>query len=426
MSKNEMNINFLLKNKYSKLIEFFISNPSGEFYVNEILSKVEISPQVLCDSLKELENAGVLLSSKKANSIYYRLDNENNAVEILKKVIKPLTYKDAGVDIDAANDAVSRIKKHVRQTYNSNVLSDVGSFGGLYQLDHENVLVSSTDGVGTKLKIAFMANKHDTIGQDLVNHCVNDILVMGAKPLFFLDYIGCGKVHPEVIEQIVKGLSIACKQNECALVGGEIAEMPGLYKENEYDLASFIVGNVKRKKIIYGSNVKKGDVVIGLSSNGLHTNGYSLAIKVLLENAKLKLEDKPKGLNCSLKDELMKIHLSYLKPVSDVMDKFEIKAMAHITGGGLVENIPRVLPDNVSVELDKKSWKANSIFSLIQRLGNIADGEMHRVFNMGIGLVIIIDKNDVSETLKVLLKHGFKSQVIGKAVDGNKKVILKG
>ncbi len=246
MSKNE--ISFLLKNKYSKLIEFFISNPLNEFYVNEILNKVEISPQVLCNSLKELEDIGVLLSSKKANSLYYRLNNKNELVGMLKKVIGPVTYKDAGVDIDSANAAVNRIKKYAKQTYNSNVLSNVGSFGGLYQLDKDNVLVSSTDGVGTKLKIAFMTNKHYTIGQDLVNHCVNDILVMGAKPLFFLDYIGCGKVYPNVIEEIARGLSIACKENNCALIGGEVAEMPGLYKEKEYDLASFIVGNVKRKK----------------------------------------------------------------------------------------------------------------------------------------------------------------------------------
>ena len=211
MSKNEMNINFLFKNKYNKLIEFFISNPSDEFYVNEILNKVEVSPQVLCNSLKELVDLGVLLSLKKANSIYYRLNNKNKIVEILKKVIKPITYKDSGVDIDLANSAVNRIKKYVKQTYNSQVLSGVGTFGGLYQLDQENVLVSSTDGVGTKLKLAFLTNKHDTVGQDLVNHCVNDILVMGARPLFFLDYIGCGKVYPEVIEEIVKGLSVACR-----------------------------------------------------------------------------------------------------------------------------------------------------------------------------------------------------------------------
>jgi len=371
MSKNEININFLFKNKYNKLIDFFISNPIDEFYVNEILNEIKISPQVLCNSLKELEDVGVLLSSKKANSLYYRLHNKNKVVEILKKVIKPMTYKEAGVDIDLANSAVNRIKKYVKQTYNSNVLSNVGSFGGLYKLDSDNVLVSSTDGVGTKLKLAFLTNKHDTIGQDLVNHCVNDILVMGAKPLFFLDYIGCGKIYPEVIEEIVKGLSIACKENNCALIGGEIAEMPGMYKEKEYDLASFIVGTVKRKKIVEGSRIKKGDVVIGISSNGLHTNGYSLAIKVLLENAKLKLEDKPKDLECSLKDELMKIHKSYLKPVSEILDEFEVKAMAHITGSGLVSNIPRILPKNLSVELDKKSWKVNPIFSLIQKLGKI-------------------------------------------------------
>ncbi|MCH8328962.1 MAG: phosphoribosylformylglycinamidine cyclo-ligase, partial [Nanoarchaeota archaeon] len=271
-------------------------------------------------------------------------------------------------------------------------------------------------------KIAFMTNKHYTIGQDLVNHCVNDILVMGAKPLFFLDYIGCGKVYPEIVEQIVKGLSIACKENNCALIGGEVAEMPGLYKEKEYDLASFIVGNVKRKKIIDGSDVRKGDVVIGLSSNGLHTNGYSLAIKVLFERAKLKLEDKRLGV--ALKDELLKVHTSYLKPVSEILDKFNVKAMAHITGGGLVENIPRVLPENVSVELDKKSWKVNSIFSLIQKLGHISDDEMYRVFNMGIGFVIIVDKNNANKILKILAKYAFKCQVIGKVVDGNKKVIL--
>ena len=424
MLKNEININFLFKNKYTKLIEFFISNPLNEYYVNEILNRIEISPQVLCNSLKELVDIGVLLSSKKANSIYYRLNNKNNVVETLKKIIKPLTYKDAGVDIDLANSAVNRIKKYVKQTYNSNVLSNVGSFGGLYRINQDNVLVSSTDGVGTKLKLAFLTNKHDTVGQDLVNHCVNDILVMGAKPLFFLDYIGCGKIYPEVIEEIVKGLSIACKENNCALIGGEIAEMPGLYKEKEYDLASFIVGTVKRKKIIDGSKVKRGDMVIGLSSSGLHTNGYSLAIKVLLENAKLGLRDKPKGLGCTPKEELMKVHISYLKPVSEILDKFEVKAMAHITGSGLVGNIPRILPNNLSVELNKKSWKINPIFSLIQKLGNINDDEMYKVFNMGIGFVIIVDKNIAKKILNILMKYSFKSQIIGRVINGDRKIIF--
>ena len=208
------------------------------------------------------------------------------------------------------------------------------------------------------------------------------------------------------------------------MIGGEIAEMPVLYKEREYDLASFIVGKVKREKIIDGSKIKKGNVAIGLSSNGLHTNGYSLAIKVLLENAKLRLEDKPKGIACTLKEELMKIHTSYLNPVSEILDKLEVKAMAHITGSGLVGNIPRILPNNMSVELNKKSWKINPIFHLIQKLGNITNEEMYKVFNMGIGFIIIIDKNDVNKILKILIKYSFKSQLIGEVIGGNRKVIL--
>ena len=422
MSKNE--ISFLFKSTYSKLIEFFLANPDNEYYVNEILKAVKISPKVLCEGLKELEKVSILVSEKRANSIYYKLNKKNELVGSIKKILKPTTYKDAGVDIDAANLAVRNIKKYVKETYNQNVLSKVGSFSGLYQFDQENVLVSSTDGVGTKLKLAFMTNKHDTIGQDLVNHCVNDILVTGAKPLFFLDYIGCGKVYPKVIEGIVKGLSTACKQNNCALVGGEIAEMPGLYKEKEYDLASFIVGKVNKNKMIDGLRIKKDDVVIGLSSNGLHTNGYSLVFKVLLDHAKLKLEQKPKPLNCTLKEELMKVHLSYSKPVNELLNKFEIKAMAHITGGGLLENIPRVLPDNCSVELYQEKWKILPIFELIQKHGNIPKEEMYRTFNMGIGFVLIVNKKDVGKVLTQLKKYDFSSQVIGKVVGGNKEVII--
>jgi len=419
----ETNINFLFKNTYSKLIEFFLANQDAEFYVNEILKMVKISPKVLCDGLKELEKTGILLSEKRANSLYYRLNKKNELIGSIKKMFKTITYKDAGVDIDAANLAVKNIKKYVKETYNPQVLSNVGSFGGLYQFDKENVLVSSTDGVGTKIKLAFMTNKHDTIGQDLVNHCVNDILVMGAKPLFFLDYIGIGKVNPKVIEGIVKGLSIACKENNLALIGGEIAEMPGLYKENEYDLASFIVGKVNKNKIISGSKVKEGDLVIGLSSNGLHTNGYSLVFKVLFDHAKFKLEQKPNGLSCTLKDELMKIHLSYFSPVNELMKKFEIKAMAHITGGGLPENIPRVLPDGCSVKLQEKKWNVQPIFKLIQKHGNIAKDEMYRTFNMGIGFVLIVNKNDSEKILAQLKKH-VNSQIIGEVVSGNKKVSI--
>jgi phosphoribosylformylglycinamidine cyclo-ligase len=424
MSKNETNINFLFKSTYSKLIEFFLANPDNEFYVNEILKAVKISPKVLCDGLKELEKIGILLSEKRANSIYYRLNKKNKLIDSIKKILKPVTYKDAGVNIDAANLAVKNIKKYVRETYNSNVLSKVGSFGGLYQFDKENVLVSSTDGVGTKLKLAFMSNKHDTIGQDLVNHCVNDILVTGAKPLFFLDYIGCGKVYPKVIGGIVKGLSLACGENNCVLIGGEIAEMPGLYKEKEYDLASFIVGKVNKNKIIDGSKIKKNDVVIGLSSSGLHTNGYSLAYKVLFDHAKLNPNQKLKSLGCTLVEELMKVHLSYLNPVIGLLEKFDIKGMAHITGGGLVENIPRVLRDGLSVELYRDNWSINPIFKLIREHGNIAEDEMYRTFNMGIGFALIVDKKDAGRILSQLKKYDFNSQVIGKVVKGNKKVVI--
>lgn len=420
MLKNEITMNFLFKNKYSKIIGFFLANTDKEFYVNEILNSVKISPKVLCDGLKELENAGILLTERKANAIYYRLNKKNEFIGLIKRMIKPITYKEAGVDIDAANLAVKKIENYVKETYNPRVLSDVGSFSGLYQFDKENILVSSTDGVGTKLKLAFMTNKNDTIGQDLVNHCVNDILVMGAKPLFFLDYIATGKLFPGVIEQIVKGLSKACKENNVALIGGETAEMPGFYKENEYDLASFIVGSTNR--IIDGSKVKKGNKVIGLSSNGLHTNGYTLALKVLLDHASLNLEQKPKELNCKLKDELMKIHLSYLKPVSELLEKFDIKAMAHITGGGLVENIPRVLPEGCSVELHQEKWKTHPIFKLIQKLGNIPENEMYRTFNMGIGFILIVDKNYSEKILNQLKKNSFKSQIIGEVVEGNRKV----
>jgi len=424
MLKNEMNISFLFKNTYSRLIEFFLANTDNEFYVNEILKAVKISPKVLCEGLKELERAKILISEKRANSIYYRLNRKNEIVGSIKKIMKPTTYKDAGVDIDAANLAVKNIEKHVRETYNPRVLSKVGSFSGLYQFDQQNVLVSSTDGVGTKLKLAFMTNKHDTIGQDLVNHCVNDILVIGAKPLFFLDYIGCGKVYPEVIEEIVKGLSIACKQNNCALIGGEIAELPGLYKEKEYDLASFIVGKANKNKLVDGSKIKEDDALIGLSSNGLHTNGYSLAFKVLLDHAKLKLEKKPNTLKCTLKEELMKVHLSYFKPVDGLLNKFEIKAMAHITGGGLVENIPRSLPKGFSVELQQNTWTIPPIFDLIQKHGNIQRDEMYQTFNMGIGFVLIVNRDDSGQILNQLKKYPFKSQIIGKVVLGNGNVTI--
>ncbi|MDA1196357.1 MAG: phosphoribosylformylglycinamidine cyclo-ligase [Nanoarchaeota archaeon] len=363
---------------------------------------------------------GLLSSEKRANALYYTLIQNHPLVPALKKLVVPLSYKAAGVDIDAANLAVQKMKKYVQETFNNNVLSNVGSFGGLYSIDRDNALVASTDGVGTKLKVAFATKKHDTIGQDLVNHCVNDILVMGAKPLFFLDYIGTGKLEPNTIVEIVKGIAKACKENGAALIGGETAEMPGVYKEGEYDLASCIVGKVKKANIITGESIKPGDIVLGLPSNGLHTNGYSLALKVLLDHAGLKLSSKPSQLNCTLGEELLKVHRSYLKSITQLQKAITVKGMAHITGGGVIENIPRILPNNASVEINKNSWKTPGIFQLIQEQGKIEEQEMFRVFNMGIGFVVIIEKKDVNKA-KSLLKNSIE---IGKVVEGNKKVNL--
>jgi phosphoribosylformylglycinamidine cyclo-ligase len=327
-----------------------------------------------------------------------------------------ITYKESGVDIDAGNEAVNRIKPLVKSTFNKNVLRGIGNFAGLFKFDknkyQEPVLVSSTDGVGTKLKLAFKTNKHDTIGVDLVNHCVNDILVLGAKPLFFLDYIAMGKLVVETVEQIVGGLSKACKENDCALIAGETAELPKLYKEGEYDLASFIVGVVEKNEVIDGSKIEQGDIIIGLASNGLHTNGYSLALKVL-----------ERELN-KYSEELMKPHISYLKPIHILLKEFEIKGMAHITGGGFFDNIPRILPHHLGVEIQKSSWSIPSIFKIIQEEGNIEEKEMFRTFNMGIGLILIVNKQDADKIINRLDSMNFKSYLIGRVVKGEKEVRL--
>lgn len=326
-----------------------------------------------------------------------------------------VTYKDAGVDIDASNKAMSRIRSHVKSTFNKNVLVDIGNFGGLYNFEKEKysqpVLVSSSDGVGTKLKLAYLTGKHDTVGRDLVNHCVNDILVMGATPLYFLDYIGTGKLEPGVVEQIVKGFSIACKENNTALIGGETAELPGLYKENEYDLAGFIVGVAEKEKILTGKDVKPGDAVIGISSNGLHTNGYSLALKVLHD----RLDE--------FVPELMKVHLSYLKPIAKLMKALNIKAMAHITGGGLLDNIPRVLPNGCAVELKEGSWEIPKVFTLIQKLGDVPADDVYRTFNMGIGFVVIVDNTEAERAIKIIESCSHKAHLIGTTVNGKKKEV---
>jgi phosphoribosylformylglycinamidine cyclo-ligase len=328
------------------------------------------------------------------------------------------TYKDAGVDIDAGDETVDRIKAHVKSTANANVLGGVGFFGGFYRFDpsayREPVLVSSVDGVGTKLMVAVMHDKHDAIGEDIVNHCVNDIAVCGAKPLFFLDYVAFGKLDPARAERIVAGMAKACRENECALVGGETAEMPGLYAPDDYDLAGTIVGVVEKSEIITGERVAKGDVLLGFRSNGLHTNGYSLARKVLLDN--YALTDRPGGLERDLGDELLIPHKPYLKLIAALRDGADVKAFSHVTGGGLVGNTARALPEGRSLDVKWDAWETPAIFRLIQKAGEIADEEMRRAFNMGVGLVAIVAPESVDAALKAATDAGEPGFVVGNVV----------
>lgn len=325
------------------------------------------------------------------------------------------TYKNAGVNIEAGEETVERIKSLAKSTFNKNVLSGIGHFGAFYQVDlaawKNPVLVSSVDGVGTKLKIAFAMDKHDTIGQDLVNHCVDDIAVCGAVPQYFMDYMAFGKLNPDKAEQIIKGFSIACKENGVALIGGETAEMPGLYSEEEYDISGTIVGLVERDKVIDGKNVSKGNVLIGFGSNGLHTNGYSLARKVLLE--KYSVSDKPDLLNQSLGEELLSVHKSYLKLITELKEKVTINAFSHITGGGIIGNTKRVVPKDLQIKMNWNSWELPAIFKLIQEVGKIADEEMRHVFNIGIGLIAIVDVKDADKVLEVASSIGEKGIVVG-------------
>lgn len=319
---------------------------------------------------------------------------------------QPLTYAGAGVDIEAGNRAVGLMKEAVRSTFRPGVLTDIGGFGGLFALDtgkyQEPVLVSGTDGVGTKLRVAQLTNVHHTIGIDAVAMCVNDILVQGAEPLFFLDYLAVGKLVPERVADIVRGVAEGCRQAGCALIGGETAEMPGFYSPEEYDIAGFAVGVVDRSKIIDGSAITAGDAVIGLASSGLHSNGYSLARKALLEVAGYKMADYLEELGRTVGEEMLSPTSIYVKPVLHLMDKFTIKGLAHITGGGLTENIPRVLPEGVKVVLDRSTWPVLPIFKLIQKIGQVADEEMLRTFNMGIGLVLVIPSEQAREVIREL------------------------
>lgn len=341
---------------------------------------------------------------------------------------KGMTYKDAGVDVDAGNEAVELIKGHVKQTFRKEVLKDIGGFAGFFQLDNkkykEPVLVSGTDGVGTKLKIAFMVDKHDTIGIDCVAMCVNDILVHGAEPLFFLDYLAVGNLEPHKVSQIVKGVSEGCKDAGCALIGGETAEMPGMYEKEEYDIAGFAVGVVDKDKIIDGSKIKEGNVLIGIASSGLHSNGFSLARKVIFEKGGLTSESYIDKLNKSIGEEMLVPTKIYAKAVNSLSSVVDIKGMAHITGGGLIENLPRILPKGLCCKIQLGSWEISNIFHLIQEIGQVDRKEMFRTFNMGIGYVVVVPEKDAEKTIETLKDQGEKAWKIGQITKGEGGVVF--
>ena len=337
-------------------------------------------------------------------------------------------YAQAGVNIDVKMGAVSSIKQMVAATKTANVLGGIGAFGGLHKVPtgKDMILVASTDGVGTKLKVAAMMNKHDTVGQDIVNHCVNDILVQGAKPLFFMDYVGTSKVDPAQFKSVVAGLCKACKENHMALLGGETAEMPGLYPQGEYDLVGTIVGCVKRKDLITGKSIRAGDVILGFPSGGLQTNGFSLARRVIFDLDQHSWQDKLPGTNQTFGDALLAVHKSFLKPVAKLMErKVKITGMAHITGGGFPDNLPRVLPKVVNAEIDRASWEVPTIFKYIENRGKVDHDEMYRVFNMGIGFVVIIPKNELVKATNILKAQHQPYSVIGVIRKGKGLVTYK-
>jgi len=335
-----------------------------------------------------------------------------------------ITYVESGVDVKAGEDAVERIKKLAAETFNDSVLQGLGAFCGFYKPDFQGlekpVLVSSADGVGTKLKLAFMTNRHDTIGEDLVNHCVNDILVHGARPLFFMDYIATGKLKPEVVAEIVSGVSRGCLTHKMPLLGGETAEMPDFYKSGEYDVAGFVIGLVDENKIVNGSTIKEGDIVLGLESNGLHTNGYTLARKVAFDIAGLTPDDRVDELDITIGEALLQPHLSYFSTVYPLLRKFEIKGMAHITGGGIPGNLKRILPSGLDAEIDTTSWQTPALFNWLHQAGGIDDDDIYSAFNMGIGYIIVADESNarkISAELETV--HS-----IGKIVKGAGEVKL--
>lgn len=341
-----------------------------------------------------------------------------------------LSYKDAGVNIDAADEALARSKKYIRRTFDDNVLEDIGSFGAMYRLNTQGmedpILVSSVDGVGTKLKLAFMTGKHDTVGVDLVSHCVNDILVQGARPLFFLDYLAFGLMEPHVVEAVINGIAAGCRYAGCALIGGETAELPDMYTHGEYDLAGTIVGIVDRSKVVDGSTIKEGDLLIGLPSSGLHTNGYSLARKICFEVGGLDVKDTMPGTGKSVAEVLMAPHRGYAQVMQVVSRIVDVKGMAHITGGGLTDNIPRVLPDGLGVEINLDAWKALPVFGYLQETGNVTPEQMLRAFNCGIGFVVIVSKEDKDAACDAFHQTSGEPIVIGRVVAGEQKVNYTG
>ena len=339
-----------------------------------------------------------------------------------------ISYKDSGVDVTRGYKAVELMKKHVKSTYTDNVIGDLGSFGGFFSIANEKmeepVLVAGTDGVGTKLKYAFLLEKHDTIGIDAVAMCVNDIVCQGAKPLFFLDYYACGRLYPEAEAEVVKGIAEGCKQAGCALIGGETAEMPGFYPDGEYDLAGFAVGIVDKKKVINGKNIQPGDVLIGLKSTGVHSNGYSLVRKLFGDEDREAIEAYDEELGATVAEVLLKPTRIYVKSILALIEKVQVKGIAHVTGGGFIENIPRILPEGVAAEIDKNSYEVPPVFKVMQKRAGITDEQIYNTFNMGIGMVVCVAEKDVEATIASLQETGEEVAVIGRTVAG-KGVILK-
>jgi len=342
---------------------------------------------------------------------------------------KPITYRDAGVDIDAAERALGRVKPLIRQTFSPQVVSDLGAFGSMFSISRDDfedpVLVSSVDSVGTKLKVAFMTGRHDTVGEDIVNHCVNDILVQGARPLFFMDYLGVGKLEPEVFEQIMAGLVRGCKAARCALIGGETAELPGFYAPGEYDLVGFVVGAVERARLITGEQVQAGDVLLGLASNGLHTNGYSLARKALFEVAGHAPDDRVEPLEATLGEELLKVHRCYAPTVLPLLDSNGIHGIAHITGGGIPDNLRRILPEGCRAVVRRGTWPVPPIFDLIRGIADTPDEDLFRTFNMGIGLILVLAAAQAGYIADRLTRAGETCHHIGEIVRGERAVEIR-